>query len=533
MSRETDVPASIAGFYYQLLLACKELTILACEENTEIENKVGIERGADIKIIKKNGIEISIEVKFYKEDSFSKNDYPIVHTIYNFHESIKAGKNSSQYKFTTNVKLNDNNFFINNWPKDDSATNFQTYINYVKECVIRESKDKSDFKKSFVSFINECKTNGICTSNNDDSSFYFKRLLEYLNKNTNEYSTYCTLLDDNQIKEFIKKMKFTPSGRNKFEEINDVKVAVYNNLKAIVPEFDDEACNLIMNKVMEDLFMTTVDKEKSESDINKDGLISVGNLHQIIDQYKQNKCNFKNSCLASEQVAGIIDTIEAEINRFNEQLKQLDNFDSDEKDRLRFLHIKVIEKLYAKISLLGNDNDSLKRFKERYSLEIDPPSSALTNLSTYISVLSACIENLDCRDVEFSEEIGINSLNNFILNENDKFCYKELNSANIISFNQLLGEFITNTIKRIEKIAGNEKIVFACPSIDDDEEPCKFNRDNIRYFIDQAKVGENFNLHYLFYNMEFKCHSCLKLSKKKSFDKHKETVRKFYVEGCK
>ena len=43
--RSTDVPGSIAGFYYQILLACKEVSRYG-----EVE-EVGVETGADVNVI--------------------------------------------------------------------------------------------------------------------------------------------------------------------------------------------------------------------------------------------------------------------------------------------------------------------------------------------------------------------------------------------------------------------------------------------------------------------------------------------------
>jgi hypothetical protein len=46
----TDVPASLAGYFYQLLLACKELVILI-NNHEDISNYVAIEKGSDIKVL--------------------------------------------------------------------------------------------------------------------------------------------------------------------------------------------------------------------------------------------------------------------------------------------------------------------------------------------------------------------------------------------------------------------------------------------------------------------------------------------------
>ncbi|QWI78257.1 hypothetical protein JG486_29215 (plasmid) [Bacillus mycoides] len=76
----TDVKHSIAGYYYQLLLACKELVNLLKNDNKK--SFVAIEKGADVRVY--NGNDLSIEAKFYKAKNFTRNSNTIRHTLYNF-----------------------------------------------------------------------------------------------------------------------------------------------------------------------------------------------------------------------------------------------------------------------------------------------------------------------------------------------------------------------------------------------------------------------------------------------------------------
>lgn len=119
MSRSTDVKESIAGYYYQLLIACKELCSLANIKRINDQNSVGIEKGSDIKIFQMDGNETSIEAKFYKISSFNKRSLPIIHTIYNFYNSYKSGAKSAKYIFSTNVGMHDSDsdFFKKIGPK--------------------------------------------------------------------------------------------------------------------------------------------------------------------------------------------------------------------------------------------------------------------------------------------------------------------------------------------------------------------------------------------------------------------------------
>lgn len=56
ISQNTDVPATIAGFYFQIVLACREI----CKYDVE---EVGVETGADIVVVFSNKGKEYIETK--------------------------------------------------------------------------------------------------------------------------------------------------------------------------------------------------------------------------------------------------------------------------------------------------------------------------------------------------------------------------------------------------------------------------------------------------------------------------------------
>ena len=92
--RSTDVPGSIAGFYYQILLACKEVSRYG-----EVE-EVGVETGADVNVITVSKGVVNIEAKLH-QDNFGKYAEDIVKTIYNFYKS--DDKNIEKLVFSTNA----------------------------------------------------------------------------------------------------------------------------------------------------------------------------------------------------------------------------------------------------------------------------------------------------------------------------------------------------------------------------------------------------------------------------------------------
>lgn len=77
LKRNTDVPSTIAGFYFQILIACYEI----CRKNVE---EVGIETGADIVVIDNKKERHYIETKLHAK-KFNRFSEDVKKTIYNFY----------------------------------------------------------------------------------------------------------------------------------------------------------------------------------------------------------------------------------------------------------------------------------------------------------------------------------------------------------------------------------------------------------------------------------------------------------------
>ncbi|RHW65283.1 hypothetical protein DZC34_10455 [Clostridium botulinum] len=107
MDKSTNVPATIAGYYYQILLACREITKLKNDKDC-----VGIEAYADVRIEENKQViyddkliikkyKTSLEAKFHK-GNFYRFDKDIIKTIYNFY---RYTPNDKQFIFSTNVSI--------------------------------------------------------------------------------------------------------------------------------------------------------------------------------------------------------------------------------------------------------------------------------------------------------------------------------------------------------------------------------------------------------------------------------------------
>lgn len=99
LKRNTDVPSFIAGFYFQILIACYEI----CRKNVE---EVGIETRADIVVIdNKKERHYFIEIKLHAK-KFNRFSEDVKKTIYNFYNGYKKSDKVSEMIFLTNLIRN-------------------------------------------------------------------------------------------------------------------------------------------------------------------------------------------------------------------------------------------------------------------------------------------------------------------------------------------------------------------------------------------------------------------------------------------
>ncbi|MHB9938179.1 hypothetical protein CF098_09190 [Clostridium sporogenes] len=511
MIRSTDVKESIAGYYYQLLIACRELCSLANIKRINHQNSVGIEKGSDIKIFKIDGNETSIEAKFYKISNFNKKSLPIIHTIYNFHNSYKGGAKSGKYIFSTNVGMHDSDSdFFENWPKDISD-DLTEYIQFVKLCVIRESIKRKEFINNFNDYKDKYKAKSILPTNPKyELSFYTDLLIEDLCNGIEDFSKFGDLMDEDSLKEFIIRIEFQFSERKKFEEVLSIKNKIYDSIKLIDNEIEVNDSNIIMNLMMDKFLDTTITGKN----------VSVADLLTIIKQYKDDKYSYRDKAIFDDRITCVIETIEEEINRFNSDISDLKL-----KNNILENFIDITELFYKHIEGLECDVNNVNYFIGRYSLDSKDPI-IITNLARVVSMLTI-FGNIDEFKISLFEQ---NSINNIIFDDDNKFCFKESASRNINTTNQLVHDFINKTKADLARISGDEVVVFSPPNFRECEEPCNLKNGEIELMVSNiANVRNNFKIRDLYSGMDYRCIKCLEMNKQD--EDMVEKVKRFR-EGC-
>jgi hypothetical protein len=511
MCRSTDVKESIAGYYYQLLIACRELCSLASSEGVNPQNSVGIEKGSDVKIFQRDGSETSIEAKFYKISNFNKKSLPIIHTIYNFHNSYKSGAKSTKYIFSTNVGLHDRDSdFFQRWPRDING-NLAEHIEFVKLCVVRESIKREPYNNKFNDYKDRCKAKSIVPVNPKyELSFYTDLLIDDLCRGHEDFNDFADIMVEDSLKEFIIRIEFQFSEREKFEEISSIKHNIYDSIKLIETEFEVDDSNIIMNLLMDRFLETTI------SSFN----VFVDDLLDIIKKYKDDKESYSDKAIFDDRITNIIETIEEEINRFDCNIT-----DVKLKNCLIENFIDITELFYKHIEALEANINNINYFIGRYSLDSKDPI-IITNLARAISML-ATYGDLDEFKISLFEQ---NSINNIIFNENNKFCFKESVSRNLNTTDQLVHAFINKTKADIANISGDEVIVFSPPNFQECEEPCNFKNGEMDLMVSNiANVKNNFKIKDLYSGMDYRCIKCLEISKRDE-DMAKKVSQ--FREGC-
>lgn len=498
MSRSTDVKESIAGYYYQILLACRELSILAQNEVDNINSSVAIEMGSDVKIFMENNKETSIEAKFYKQNGFNKKSIPIIHTIYNFHNDFRDNKGSDKYIFSTNVSVtNCDSDFFNNWPKSYKE-NLDEYIFFVKQCIVRESiKKNKNFKDKFSEYKKKCELNGIKNKNkNFEESFYTEQLIEDLFRGLEKFEDYSDIIDEEKLKKFVLLLNFKFSGKSKFEEINSIKNDIKININKIDNELNEKDSNIFIDLLIDMFLKTTVSSEK----------IKVSDFISEIKCYKDNKEEYANISILNEKISIIKNTIDQEFSRYMEELND-EIMDENIKNILCNNFIEIIEVLYKNI----NDLEKIEYILGKFSLDYNKVNpQTISNIAKILSIWSF-IRNIDISSIDLFEE---ESINNIILNKNEKYCFKETASTSLKTTERLIQSFIENTQNDIASINGQEIVVFNPMKIKDNKEPCNFSKEDLEIIlVDISRVRDNFKINELYGDMSFRCTKCLEIDK--------------------
>ncbi|OUA85948.1 hypothetical protein [Bacillus thuringiensis] len=303
--RSTDVKHSIAGFYYQLLIACYELVAI----HDKHDGYVGVECGADIRV--NYGNDKFIEAKFYKQNTFSRYQEAIRHTIYNFYHTYKDTTPSDSFHIRTNVPIsNADKGFFEQWnqgifPKPEE------YILFIKDCLVYEYIKKDPIKKTFDQFKEEY----IKNHPDQKQPKYIQALLKYLHQSPQEYERYIDktiLMSDEEILKFIKKVSFEcPNHKiDKYDSVLALKEKTEQRLEVYYPGLSKLEYENIRYLIMDSFLDSTVDINRSIVKVNTISEIVVNQKTAII------------KLLENDSLAKTMREIEKELIKYEKMLKR-------------------------------------------------------------------------------------------------------------------------------------------------------------------------------------------------------------------
>lgn len=477
----TDVPESIAGYYYQTLLAIRELTNLLNDKDA-----VGIEKGADVRVFIKTGKKISIEAKFYSNE-LNKSSHAIIHTIFNFYNN---SVNEDQLFFETNVVINDELLEeISNI--NDIVDVKDNHIKYISCAIMKESMGKkldkagTTIKDLFRSFLIEesQKTNAAISFNTNfmdkHYEFYYDK-----NKNHNIINFFGVEIDKEKIRTLIQKIIFkSGSVKPKYKMIKELKEEITNSLK----KFSIEECHLENTvKILVDKFLETT------LDDNKVQLINLLDLKNIIMEFKSNdyKLNLK---FYNDKFISKMEELD---DQFQENIE--DSYDGDKKDELIERFVVIREKICGLIRV-GNYREP-EEFLNQYNLGV-VSIHTFDGLISFLTILTV-FNDIDLNTVVFCE----GGLSNIQIKGED-LCYKK--HVDKIASDVVLKKFIRSTVDDIAINDQNESpvIVFSGNMIDS-KRPCETDIKN-EYVLKITEVRQNRALIKYYKSLDYKCDECI------------------------
>ncbi len=521
----TDVAHSIAGYYYQILLAVREIAEILNNQSCCDDDWVAIEKGSDIKVSRKITEEVSIESKFYKNDKFTKEHKTIRHTIFNFYNDFAFRKNNNmnicRYVFATNVpvssKLGSDTFF-NTW----NLKNIQQeddYIKFVKECLVYESIQRVGlYRNRFENYKDKVKARTRTYPDDNNISEWYKFLLDDINKRLENYLTYADI-NENYIIEFIKMINFNFSSSTNIQnrKIDEINQNIQSELKRYNNKMDDGFYPLIQSYLIEKFYKTTVDRANlSASDI----VITKGFVKEVFNKPTEIELNILNN----EDNKRLIETIDHEIDNLQMKLR---NYDSSSYNELHSSFVDICEKFVDKY------HDSNKAFREFISDYVVDNSNGFIIIPNIASTIGTFITfmGLDVHDLILEDD----DMNNITIG-NSSYSIRATESKNLDTTELLLMRFIKKQVKSLKNPKGNEIIVFDAPSIILSETPCKYSKERICKIIDQTltdytQTYNNVKEQLLYKLLDYRCSKCLE--PKSNLSDTEENVNKFVKNECK
>jgi hypothetical protein len=486
LSRNTDVPGTIAGFYYQIIVACREL----CKINVE---EVGVETGADVVVIDKSLKKSIIETKLHLEN-FSRFSDDVIKTIYNFYNGYKESDNIRQMFFVTNVGIaNKDKDFFDSWGK---AVDIHE-VRYLKEAILRKSIESHvECKEKYKQFCDEMEK----IDPSSKKSYIPELIEEVLEKKISyQYTDFAVVNSECTYEDFIKKIKFEFNNKGKCDLLAEVEKEAEEKIKEdylALPEnvinetLSSEGAEYVLSSMVK-LFFDCI-TNNSQNHIKKN--ISVTEYQKCLNDYYKNKGSAEayNLKLCLKTLAYDEDEL---INDLNLNKKE-DCFFLECYSDVKELFIK---KLQA-------DKWSFK-FLQSYLLDMkmhDLVSEYAATITGLIRMLAVILyeEKVSIEDVKLFLS---DDLNNLEIVEKLRCCYKRAYGKTNITkiIRQLL-----NDDNYIDKEISENQIMIAEANYNLEGRPCEING-LLPEAYNISQTDENYKDYILFSSFNYKCTDCL------------------------
>ncbi|MFC0212384.1 hypothetical protein ACFFK0_07905 [Paenibacillus chartarius] len=486
----TDVKHSIAGFYYQVMLACKELALLL-NMSTSDESYVAVEYGADVRIY--DDKDIRMEAKFYNDNTFTRYKEAITHSIYNFFVSFKGSTSQVRYRFKCNVPANVKDLqFFGGWI---TPTEITEKVKYIKECFVYESVGRDPIKdgefKSFQMYYDSMYPK-------KKKPHYKQALIKHLAAQSDpaEYVKYIIpslIFDDPELTRFIQQIDFDfPQAKvSKYESIANLKNSIDLELTKYNGSLTAEERNKIMLLLLEAFLDSTV---TADSNVRT---IKLADCKAIIANHQTQPLRH----FYKEEYQELIKEIEQELSDYEYILRKSEY--SEYVDDIMSILIGLKEQLHSEMDQFGADK-VLRRFvmaRRSYPLEVMRLFQSITEMMVKTN-----------RHDESASVVDVEHLNNMQIGEKLRFSLRTLPAARSArsDANLIMNNFIDHTQENFEmsKAMGGETIIF-----DTDSDICQLPLDQINNtIIDIYKVKDNKQHQEFYKSFRYRCTKCLKLS---------------------
>ncbi|MBU3199493.1 hypothetical protein LL037_23845 [Clostridium estertheticum] len=507
--KSTDVPGSIAGYYFQILLGCKELT--SCINNTD---SVGIEVGADVRIIK-SGKLTSVEAKFHKE-TMGKFNKDIVKTIYNFYTN---SANDEELIFITNVAIasKDKSFLVDNWK---SSFLDAEKCKYIQMCILKQSIYRDDdCKEKFKLYKSEIDKKITFKNFEHDSDYIIELENEIFgNPHTKKYEDYAVINNLITYKDFIKKLTFIFENKSKSESISDLKNEINQNIKtkykSIVPSLGLCECNKIRELLVDKFFSIILkNSEDTKLPFTQLGKISVTDLAFYVHNYTTETIDYTNKI----QLMEVVNSIEVEENNFINYI--INRYTGCKKQELITRYHWVMNEFMIYFSDYDNYNEILKR----YSIGKNRSFTSILKIIRQITIISV-FKEIPESDITFSPQ---DTLSNVFLDNVIDYCFKHSDSTNIETIDDFILDFIEET-PSTNKLKESQ-IIVASAAFKKDGRPCERIKEFSTVLNTARVIGLEEDL--IYYNsFDYRCDDCIGICG--TDDSVNKNLEKFFNRDC-